>query len=187
MSNNLTSTNAVYAELNGKRAKYDQKKCDSESMAANIAIKLSGMELAHSILEKRYLADEVSISQVSASRAEIETESRKLEEVERLCEIARNAIKEIDGQIQQALQSVAAARRDFCLTRRNDLFREIKLDAKLRTRLKEAMAAHAMSGSGSYTWQADKFIQSFLSSITPDITELEAREAGEKFTKSNNL
>ncbi len=188
MSNTLTTTTtAVYTEQIGNRAKFEQKHDECESMALNITTKLSGMELAHSILEKRYLADEVSISQVSASRAEIETERQNLEEMKRLCEMARNAIKEIDVQIQQSLQSVAAARHEFCLVRRNELLREIKLDAKLRARLIEAMAAHAMSGSGSYTWQADKFIQSFLSSITPDITELEAREAGEKFTKANSL
>jgi len=162
-------------------------------MADDISKKFSGMELAHSILAKRYLADEVSISQVSASRAEIETERQKLEEVQRLCELTQNAIKEIDVQIQQALQSVAQARHEFCLARRNELFREIKVDSKFRSRIIEAMSAHAMSGSGSgsgsgsYTWQVEQFVRDSLSSIMPEITELEARKASENFNKTNSL
>ena len=102
MSKNLTTTKAVYADLIGKRGKYEQKYRKCETIADDINIKLSGIELAHSILEKRYLADEVSINQVTTSRSEIETERQKLEEMDRLCEMAHNAIKEIDVQIQPA-------------------------------------------------------------------------------------
>lgn len=187
MENKLTAAQAQYAELLARHDKFDQKKCDCESMAVNISTKLSGLEQAHSILEKQYLADEVSLAQVTASRKECDEKRAELVEAERLAGLATEAILEIDQQIERAVQSIAAAQREFCTKRRNELLSEIRLDSKLRSRITEAMAAHATSGIGEYTFSVQLFVKNFISLMIPEIAETEVREAVIKFSKDNNL
>lgn len=188
MSNQaMIAARSAHAELFTRRGKFDQKKRDCKSLVASISSKLSGLEQAHSILEKRYLADEATMQQVQASRAEIESERGKLTEAERLASLAAEAIREIDQQIQQAEQAIAAARREFCVKRSNDLLNEIKTDGKLRARIIEALASRAASGSSGYTFSVEYFVQHHFSAIFPEISEAEARVATEKFTKENGL
>ncbi|SDX03887.1 hypothetical protein [Nitrosomonas oligotropha] len=187
MNNTLTTVRTQHAELLTRRAKFDQKKRDCESLVASITSKLSGLEQAHSILEKRYLADEANLAQVTASRNEIEAKRVELSEAERLASLAAEAIREIDQQILQAELATTAARREFCVKRSNDLLNEIKTDAKLRARIIEAMAARAASGSGGYTFSVAYFAQHHFSAIFPEISETEVRAAVDQFTKSNDL
>ncbi|PTQ68634.1 hypothetical protein C8R26_13721, partial [Nitrosomonas oligotropha] len=113
MSNKaMIADRSAHAELLTRRAKFDQKKRDCESLVASITSKLPGLEQAHSILEKSYLADEANLAQVTASRNEIEAKRAELSEAERLASLAAEAIREIDQQIQQAEQAIAAARRE---------------------------------------------------------------------------
>ena len=188
MSNQaMIAARSAHAELFTRRGKFDHKKRDCESLVASITSKLSGLEQAHSILEKRYLSDEANLAQVTASRNEIEAKRAELLEADRLASLATEAIREIDQQIQQAEQAIAAARREFCVKRSNDLLNEIKTDGKLRARIIEAMASRAASGSSGYTFSVAYFVQHHFSAIFPEISEGEARVATEKFTKENGL
>jgi hypothetical protein len=188
MSNQaIIAAQSAVAELLTRRGKFQDKEQSCGNLVTSIATKLSGLEQAHSILEKRYLTDEATITQVTASRNEIEAERAKFAEAERLAGLAAEAIQEIDTQILQAEQAIAAARREFCVKRSNDLLNEIKTDAKLRARIIEAMAARAASGSGGYTFSVAYFAQHHFSAIFPEISEAEVRAAVDQFTKSNEL
>ena len=182
----LKSTRAAHPELLTRRAKFDQKKRDCESMAANISTKLSGLEQAHSILEKRYLTDEVSLAQVTASRQELDAKRAELVEAERLAGLAAEAIQETDMQIQHALQAIAAAQREFCTEQRNAAIAKIKTDTTLKKNLIAAMVANAGTG-GQFTFRAATFAAQFINQLLPEISEDEVREAIDKFQKDNEL
>ena len=184
---NLKSTRAAHAELLARRAKFYQKKRDCESLAANIASKLSGLEQAHSILEKRYLTDEVSLAQVTASRQELDAKRAELVEAERLAGLAAEAIIEIDQKINAATQSVRIARRDFCFQIRDSKLAEVKADKRLSEAILQAMAASAATGMEQYTNNATSFVQQFILQILPEINEQEVIAATEKFIKENGL
>lgn len=187
MGNKLTAARSQHAELLTRRAKFDLKKRDCESLIANISAKLSGLEKEHSILEKRYLADEVSLAQVSASRQECDLNRAEMAEAKRLADLATEAIFEIDQQIERSMQSIAAIQREFCTEQRNFILREIQSDPKLKSKIITAMVAHATSGVGEYTFNAQLFAKNFLSSMIPAVEETEVREAAEKFQKDNDL
>lgn len=187
MENKLTFARAQHAELLTRRAKFDQKRHDCESMAANISIKLSGLEQAHSILEKRHLTDEVSLAQVSASRQECDLNRAEMAAANHLADVAAEAILEIDQQIERSMQSIAAAQSELCVHIRNSALKEIQSDPKLKSKIITAMAAHATSGVGEYTFNAQLFAKNFLSSMIPAVEETEVREAVIKFSKDNSL
>ena len=186
-ADDLKSTRAAHAELLTRRSKFDQKKRDCENMAANIGAKLSGLEKAHLILEKRYLADEVNLSQVSASRQELDTCRAELAEAERLAGLAAEAILEIDQQINAAAQAFRNAKMSFCFQVRDEKLAKIKGNQELRELLRVAISAHASNGFMMYTYDPRKFVEQFITQILPEISEGEARAATEKFTKENDL
>jgi len=186
MENKPTVARSAHAELLTRRAKLDQKKCDCESMASNSAAKLAGLEQAHSILEKRYLTDEASLSQVSASRQELDICRAELTEAKRLAGLAAEAIQEIDAQIQQTKQAMAAAAREFCTEQRSAAIARIKADATLKKNLIAAMAANVGTG-GQFTFQTATFAAQFIRQLLPEISKDEVREAAEKFQKDNDL
>ncbi|MER0216061.1 MAG: hypothetical protein DU481_07670 [Nitrosomonas sp.] len=187
MSNlTMTAAKAAHAELLTRRGKFDQKKRDCESLVASITSKLSGLEQAHSILEKRYLSDEANLAQVTASRNEIEAKRLELSEAERLASLAAEAIREIDQQILQAELATAAAQREFCAEQRNASIAKIKADKTLRQNLLAAMVANTGAG-GQFTYQAATFFSTFIHQLLPEISETEAREAVEKFRLDNGL
>ena len=183
MNQSMTATKAVYVELLTRRSKFQDKKQSCGSLVASITSKLSGLEQAHSILEKRYLTDEATMQQVQASRTEIESERAKLSEAERLTGLAAEAIREID---QQALQEIAIAQRQFCAEQRNATIAKIREDADFRKNLIAAMVAHAGAG-GSYTFSPPVFVEQFIHQLLPQISEAEVREAIDKFKKSNDI
>jgi hypothetical protein len=188
MNNNhqVVSALSAAAELQAKRAKFQEKKQSCESMAAEISTQLTGMELAHSILEKRYLTDEANLAQVAASRQEIDTKRAELAEAERLAGLAAEAILEIDQEIKQAEQSIAAAQREYCAEQRNAAIAKIRADAALRKNLIAAMVANAGTGA-QYTFNAQIFVQQYLAAIVPEIADAEVRSELDKFIKSNEL
>lgn len=183
----LKSTRAAHAELLARRAKFDRKKSDCESMAANISTKLSGLEQAHSILEKRYLTDEVSLAQVTASRQELDAKRAELVEAERLAGLAAEAIHEIDQQINAAAQNLKISRRDYCLTIRNEKLAKIKQNQQLKELILTAMAAQAANGVDNYYTGITVFVQLFIGQVLPEISETEVIAATEKFVKENEL
>lgn len=182
----IKAARSSHAELLARRAKLDQKKRDCESLAAGINSKLSGLEAAHSILEKRYLTDEVDLTQVTSSRNEIGTKRAELAEAERLASLAADAIQEIDAQIQQAEQEISAAQREFCTEQRNQALAKIKADASLRKNLIAAMVANANTGL-NYTFSPPAFFSQFVNQLIPEIQESEIRTELDKFNKSNDL
>ena len=187
MSNQaMIAARSAHAELFTRRGKFDHKKRDCESLVASITSKLSGLEQAHSILEKRYLSDEANLAQVTASRNEIETKRVELSESERLASLAAEAIREIDQQILQAELATAAARREFCAEQRNAAIAKIKDDATLRKNLIAAMVANAGSGA-PYSFQAAAFAGQFIHQLLPQISEAEVRAELDRFKSSNKL
>lgn len=187
MSNHTQiSPKAAHAELQTRRAKCQEKEQSYKSIATEIGAQLPGMELAHSILEKRYLTDEVSLPQVTASKNEIEVKRAELAEAERLANLATEATLEIDAQIQQAAKSIAAAQREFCAARRNESISKIKSDAALRKNLIAAMVANVGTG-GIYTFNVATFAAQFINQLLPEIPESEVRVELEKFKKTNGL
>ena len=183
----LKSTRAAHAELLARRSKYDQKRRDCENLAANISTKLSGLEKAHLVLEKRYLSDEADLLQVTASRHELDKCRTELAEAERLAGLASEAIIEIDQQINAAAQNLQIARRDFCAQTCNEKLQKIKESKQFRDFLLEAMAAFAANGSYHWTLNVHRFVEQNLTRILPEISEDQAREAVEKFKKENSL
>ncbi|MBX9916792.1 MAG: hypothetical protein E6Q59_01365 [Nitrosomonas sp.] len=183
----LKSARAARAELLTKRGKFDQKKRDCKNLAANISAKLSGLEKAHLVLEKQYLSDEADLSQVSASRQELDAKRAELVEAERLSGLASEAILEIDQQINVAAQNFRNAKIDFCFQVRDEKLAKIKGNQELRELLLAAISAHASNGFMMYTYDPRKFVELFITQILPEISEDQAREAVEKFKKENSL
>lgn len=188
MSNQLVMATAksAHAELLTRRAKFDQKRIDCESMATEKRIQLADLEAQHKAAEREFICGKATIKQVQDLRKEVEKTITELAECERLAGLAAEAIQEIDTQIQRAEQAIAATVREFCTEQRNQAITRIKTDKTLRQNLIAAMVANAGTG-GEFTFRAATFFVTFVHQLLPEISESEVREAVEKFRRDNEL
>ncbi|MBL8500471.1 MAG: hypothetical protein LZF85_07965 [Nitrosomonas sp.] len=183
----LIAAQNAHAELPARRGKFVQKQNDCESMAAEKRAQIASLDVAHRAAEQDFICSQATMQQVQELRQKLERTHTELAEAERLSALTAEAIAETDKQISQSLQSIAIARRDFCAQTSNEKLQKIKESKQFRDLLLEAMAAFAANGSYHWTLNVHRFVEQNLTRILPDITETEAREATERFKKTNDL
>jgi len=187
MNNTLTSAAANLKNLENQRAAVAAK--DESGSTTQIEVHGQHVEAGTTLnnLERLHILDKATAAEVESAQQRVNDLAAKLVATERRNKLIKEELQKIDAEILKAKQEIAAARREFCVKRSNDLLNEIKTDAKLRARIIEAMASRAASGSSGYTFSVAYFVQHHFSAIFPEISEGEARVATEKFTKENGL
>ena len=174
-------------DLEAKPEKSDVRVSELKKISEDQHVEIDNHKAAHKLLESRFIDGSATFEQLQASQSEIDGKVKSLNDLGQLITAAIDARKEIEKKIDVKKQEIAIAQRDFCIKRRDGIFKEIQSDTKLRAKLLEAMAAQASAPGLEYTFSLKNFVQKNLTAILPDITETEAREATDRFTKENSL
>lgn len=175
------------AEILANKAKFSQKTKECSDLANESRTKVAALELAHTMLERRYVCDEASLAAVAISRQELEKERAQLEEVERLGQLAADAIQDVERELQKAGNAMREAQSQYCLSLSVQILSEIKSDRKFKERLLQAMAVSAANGLTQYTTDPQSFVNQHISRILPVITTDEVNAAIEKFKQTYGL
>lgn len=181
---------AMKAKLNAvltSKEKIQLKANEADDYASEITRNINNLETSYRQLEKRVVLGEIEYSDLDKPRHQIEAERGRLESAKRLAELARDALNDADQEINQLALDLRVTRSNFCITRRDAIFREIQNDQKLKSKLLEAIAASSVNGHIPYTSDFNTFIKQFCTEILPKATQSEVTEAAEKFIENNRF
>lgn len=138
-------------------------------------------------VEKKHILDAATDAELLEARQVHADLAAQAEAVDRRVELIHEAIAENDLKINAAAQNLKIARRDYCLTIRNEKLAKIKQNQQLKELILTAMAAQAANGVDNYYISITVFVQRFIGQILPEISETEVIAATEKFIEENGL
>ena len=180
----------IVAKLNAvltSKEKIQQKKNEADAHISEITRNINNLDTASRLLEKQVVMGEIEFSELDEPRRQIELERGKLDSAKRLAELSREALIDADQMINQLMLDLKVARSQFCISRRDALFREIQNDQKLKNKLLESFVAYSSNGHLQYTSDWNTFIKQFCAEILPAATQAEIAATTEKFIANNKF
>lgn len=154
------------------------KTIQSSENLQNITSDLTAEKKALVLIERRYVRDEVGITEVEALRSSIKELENQLVDAERMNKLVSDALAEITVEIQQVEQNLIIAERDYVLSEKARIGESLNADANIRARLMEAYAAILLNPRG-FNGNWTLFVTSIFTS-TPNQIEIDSAIAAFK-------
>lgn len=184
---NLSTAISNQKNLENQRTAFSVKLESESAVSIELSKQHDEAAVRFNNIERAHILDRATDTELQAAQQHLDDIAAKLTTADRRQVLMREELKKLDTQIQQAAQDVRISRSQFCLNQRNAIFKEIQNDHKLKSKLLEAIAAHALNGHVSYTNHWQTFINQFAAQILPDATFNEVQTAIDKFQRNNGL
>ncbi|SFL40865.1 hypothetical protein SAMN05216302_10815 [Nitrosomonas aestuarii] len=181
--NELLAAKTKYANLQTQQSAVQSKEISAGHDISNLRFDLVKIEKRHTQIEKLFIRGEIDEAELAASKAKLKDLHERIDEAQRMKELAASAIPDINAEIRDTVDQSRAATRNYCMGVKQQIIDSI--DDKIRKTLIEAYAAVKIPGE--YSIHGETNWTKFITEVFPEPVAPDVKKAIDEFKAEHKI